>query len=187
MKVRGIVHLKSAVYFSLMRIVKVKKDHLQRASIRGDPRKSFTQSHSSHNHWSNSFQSCSTDGECKPQSRIKEYRWEHVWHQGGKTRQRKKYTDARSQVLHFNSGDLVWVTKAWKWEHTLTQPRAIVQKNGEDFYLLDDDDVHPPAFLWTLTGWWRGVSVTFIPKNIYLSSVGSIKSFRAILFQMPLI
>lgn len=58
----------------------------------------------------------------------------------------KQYTDARRNAKSYTlqPGDLVWIKKPWKvrkGDQKFTQPRSVVQKRGEDSYLLDDGKI----------------------------------------------
>jgi len=70
----------------------------------------------------------------------------------------KLYTDVRrnAKPSRFRPGDLVRVKKPWmvkKGDWKFTQPKAVVQKKGEDSYLLDDGKV------------WNASRLAEIPKS----------------------
>ncbi len=72
----------------------------------------------------------------------------------------KQYTDARGNAKssRLQPGDLVRIKKPWKvkkGDQKFTQPRSVVQKRGEDSYLLDDGKI------------WNASCLAGVPKTSY--------------------
>lgn len=67
-------------------------------------------------------------------------------HAKSKQEKVKQYTDTRrkAKFSRFQSGNLFQVKKPWivkKWHQKFTQPKVVVQRKGEDTYLLNDGKV----------------------------------------------
>ncbi|KAL6478460.1 hypothetical protein MHYP_G00142950 [Metynnis hypsauchen] len=156
MKTRGILHLKSAVYYpranrEAERFSRVLKDCLQTASIQGNPWKSFTQAflmdyratpHATPSEllygrrMKTKLQVMDLPAKKVGDSMVRQ----RVTIKQNKT---KQYTDARrnAKPSKFKSGDLVRIRKSWavrKGDQKFSQPRAVVEMKGMDSYLLDD-------------------------------------------------